>query len=109
MGKLQQASPKFAFLLGLALLGIFPTDIASSITVGLHVARHGGAWWQCLPFIALTLLLLGLPLLGVLVLGHRAEVALPKIRDWMNDNAWVVSEVVLVFFAAITINSLASG
>jgi hypothetical protein len=25
----------------------------------------------------------------------------------MNDNSWVVSEVVLVFFAAITINSLA--
>jgi hypothetical protein len=109
MGKLQHASPRFAFLLGLALLGIFPTDIASSVTVGLHVARHGGAWWQCLPFIVLTLLLLGLPLLGVLVLGERADVALPKIRDWMNDNAWVVSEVVLVFFAAITINTLAGG
>ena len=109
MGKLQQARPKFAFLLGLALLGVFPTDIASSITAGLHVARHGDAWWQCLPFVALTLLLLGLPLLGVLVLGQRADVVLPKIRDWMNDQAWVVSEVVLVFFAAITISSLAGG
>ena len=109
MGKLQQARPRFAFLLGLALLGVFPTDIASSITVGLHVARHGDAWWQCLPFVALTLLLLGLPLLGVLVLGQRADVVLPRIRDWMNDQAWVVSEVVLVFFAAITISSLAGG
>jgi hypothetical protein len=27
----------------------------------------------------------------------------------MNDNAWVVSEVVLVFFAVITVNSLAGG
>jgi Sap, sulfolipid-1-addressing protein len=108
MGKLQQARPRFAFLLGLALLGVFPTDIASSITVGLHVARHGDAWWQVLPFIALTLLLLGLPLLGVLLLGKRAQVVLPKIRDWMNDNAWVVSEVVLVFFAYLTISSLLS-
>ena len=109
MGRLQQARPKFAFLLGLALLGVFPTDIASSITVGLHVARHGGDWWQCLPFVALTILLLGLPLLGVLVLGQRAGVVLPKIRDWMNDNAWVVSEVVLVLFAYITISSLTGG
>lgn len=109
MGKLQEARPRFAFLLGLSLLGIFPTDIASSITVGLHVERHGGAWWQVIPFVVLTLLLLGLPLIGILVLGHRAEVVLPKIRDWMNDNAWVVSEVVLVFFAAITIKSLAGG
>lgn len=109
MGKLQEARPKFAFLLGLALLGVFPTDIASSIAVGLHVARHGEAWWQCLPFVALTLLLLGLPLLGVLVLGHRADVVLPRIRDWMNSHAWVVSEVVLVFFAVVTVNSLAGG
>ena len=109
MGKLQEARQRFAFLLGLALLGVFPTDIASSITVGLHVERHGGAWWQVLPFVLLTLLLLGLPLIGILVLGHRAEVVLPKIRDWMNDNAWVVSEVVLVFFALITIKSLAGG
>ncbi len=36
MGKLQDARPKFAFLLGLALLGVFPTDILSSITAGLH-------------------------------------------------------------------------
>jgi hypothetical protein len=109
MGKLQEARPKFAFTLGLALLGVFPTDIAGSITVGLHVGRHGDAWWQILPFVVLTLLLLGLPLIGIFVLGHRAEVVLPKVRDWMNDNAWVVSEVVLVFFAVITVNSLVSG
>ena len=107
MGKLQQAHLKFAFLLGMALLGVFPTDIGGSIVVGLHVGRHGGAWWQCLPFVALTLLLLGLPLLGVLLLGQRAGVVLPKVRDWMNDNGWVVSEVVLVFFVVITITSIA--
>jgi hypothetical protein len=27
--------PRFAFVLGLALLGHFPTDILSSVTVGL--------------------------------------------------------------------------
>lgn len=106
MGRLQEARPRFAFLLGLALLGVFPTDILGSITAGLHVARHGDAWWQCLPFVAMTLLLLSLPALGVVVLGRRAETALPAIRDWMSEKSWVVSEVVLVFFAAITVNSL---
>jgi hypothetical protein len=32
---------------------------------------------------------------------------LPKIRDWMNQNAWVINEIVLVFFASVTIKSLA--
>jgi hypothetical protein len=109
MGKLQKAKPSFAFLLGFALLGVFPTDLISSVTVGLHLAREGEPWWECLPFVALTLILLGLPALGVVLLGERASTVLPKIRDWMNAKSWVVSEVVLVFFAAITVNSLLSG
>ena len=109
MSKLQTATPKFSFLLGMALLGVFPTDIASSIAAGLHVARHGDPWTHCLPFIGLTLLFLAVPALTVLLLGKRAGAVLPKIRDWMNQNAWVINEIVLVFFAAVTINSLVSG
>jgi hypothetical protein len=109
MGRLQEASPRFAFLLGLALLGVFPTDILGSITAGLHVARHGDAWWQCLPFVAMTLLLLSVPAIGVVVLGRRAETVLPRIRDWMNEKSWVVSEIVLVFIAAVTVSSLLGG
>jgi Sap, sulfolipid-1-addressing protein len=106
MAKLQGAEPKFAFVLGLLLLGIFPTDILTSATAGLYVGRHDDAWWHLLPFIGLTLLFLAAPSIGVVLLGRRAEAVLPKIRDWMNDNAWVVSEIVLVFFAGLTINSL---
>ena len=109
MSKLQTATPKFAFLLGAALLGIFPTDIASSIAAGLHVARHGAPWWQVLPFVGLTLFFLAIPSITVVVLGSRADVVLPKIRDWMNNNAWVINEVVLVFFALVTANSLVNG
>lgn len=109
MAKLQQATPKFAFALGALLLGVFPTDILTSVTAGLHVARHGDGWWQCLPFVALTLLFLGAPALGVVLLGQRADTVLPKVRNWMTEQSWVVSEVVLLFFLAITINSLASG
>jgi len=107
MSKLETAKPRFAFGLGLALLGVFPTDILTSVVVGLHLSRHRDPWWHCLPFVALTLVLLAAPLICVALLGRRAEVVLPKIRNWMTDNSWVVSEVVIVFFIAITINSLA--
>jgi Sap, sulfolipid-1-addressing protein len=109
MSKLQTAKPKFAFLLGLALLGVFPTDIASATAAGLHVARHGDPWWQVLPFVGLTLVFLAAPSLTVVVLGRRAAAVLPKMRDWMDQNAWVINEIVLVFFAGVTINSLANG
>jgi hypothetical protein len=109
MSKLQAAKARFAFLLGMALLGVFPTDIASSTAAGLHVARHDDPYWQCLPFVALTLLFLAVPSLTVILLGRRAGVVLPKVRDWMNQNAWVINEIVLVFFAGVTIDSLVSG
>lgn len=85
---------------------MFPGDIVTSIAVGAYLSNHGDPWWHVLPFLALTLLFLGLPALLVLALGQRAQTILPKVRDWMNDNSWVISEVVLVFFILITANSL---
>jgi hypothetical protein len=107
MGKLQTASVGLSFTLGFLLLGLFPTDILTSFAVGSYLSSHGDPWWHLTPFLALTLLFLGLPALLVLVGGKRAQRFLPKVRDWMNTNSWVVSEVVIVFFIVITINSLA--
>jgi hypothetical protein len=107
MTKLEHENPKAAFLLGLNLFLLFPGDILTAITVGLYVGRHGESWWHVLPFVALTLLILALPALGVALLGRRANVVLPKVRDWMNNHSWIVSEVVLVIFVVIIINSLA--
>jgi len=106
MGKLQTASPKFSFRLGFLLLGVFPTDILTSVAVGSYLSSHGDPWWHLLPFLLLTLLFLALPALLLLVFGKRGQAFLPKARDWMNTNSWLVSEIVLVFFIAITINSL---
>ncbi|MDP9227416.1 MAG: GAP family protein [Actinomycetota bacterium] len=39
MGKLQDAKPRFSFKLGFLLLGVFPTDILTSLTVGRSRAR----------------------------------------------------------------------
>jgi threonine/homoserine/homoserine lactone efflux protein len=106
MGKLEEEKPKGAFKLGLLLLGVFPTDILTSIAVGGSVAAHHDSWWQVLPFVLVTLLLLGLPALCVLLLGEKAKKALPKVRDWMNDNSWIVSECVIGLFVVITASSL---
>jgi threonine/homoserine/homoserine lactone efflux protein len=107
MGELETASPRRSFRLGFLLLGVFPTDILTSIAVGGSVASHGDGWWEVLPFVLLTLLFLALPSLLLVVLGNRAEGFLPKVRDWMNDNSWVISEAVVALFVVITANSLA--
>lgn len=103
MGKLAEASPRFSFRLGFLLLGFFPTDLLTSVAVGSYLVANDLPLTDSLGFIGLTLLLLALPGLAVLVLGERAERTLPKIRDWMNDNAWIVNEVVLAFFVLITL------
>jgi threonine/homoserine/homoserine lactone efflux protein len=107
MGKLQTASPAFCFRLGILLLGVFPTDILTSAAAGSYLAGHDDPWWHVLPFVALTVFLLALPSLLLLVLGQRAEAFLPKVRDWMNTHSWVVNELVLLLFVAITISDLA--
>jgi hypothetical protein len=107
MGKLETAQPKLAFRLGFLLLGVFPTDILTSLAVGGFLARHGDPWWHALPFVAVTLLFVAAPALMLVLLGQRGQRLLPKIRDWMNDNSWIVSEIVIGLFVVITANSLA--
>jgi len=108
MGKLEQEQPKGAVKLGFLLLGVFPSDILTAIAVGGYASTHGEPWWHLFGFIGLTLLFVALPALTILVLGKRAEAAMPKVRDWMNDNSWVVSEIVLALFIALTASSLSS-
>ncbi len=104
MGRLQTATPGLAFVLGLLLLGFFPSDLVTSISVGGHLANRGDPWWHALPFIALTILLLTTPALLVALLGRRAQALLPRARDWMNANSWVVSEAVIAFFIVIVLS-----
>ena len=106
MGKLTNAAPKFSLKLGFFLLGFFPTDILTSISVGTYLAANGDPVTDAAGFVLLTLFIIALPALGVLVLGERAEAVLPKIRDWMNDNSWIISEVVIALFVVLTLQNL---
>ena len=107
MGRLQAAGPGLSFRLGALLLGVFPTDILTSVAVGNYLASHGEPWWQFLPFLAVTLLLLSVPALAVLALGERSQTLLPRIRDWMKANSWVGRRGCAPLLHGTTINSLA--
>jgi hypothetical protein len=107
MGRLQTANPRFSFKLGFLLLGIFPTDILTSVAMGTYLAGHGDPWADAIPFICLTLFFLALPALTLVALGERGKAFLPKARAWMNDNSWVVNELVIGLFILLTINNLA--
>jgi hypothetical protein len=109
MGRLQEATPAFSFKLGFLLLGVFPTDVVTSIAVGGKLAADEQPIYHAAGFVGVTLLLLAVPALLLLVLGKRGQVLLPKVRDWMNTNSWIVSEIVIVLFTGITISSLVEG
>jgi hypothetical protein len=45
----------------------------------------------------------------LLAMGRRAETTLPKVRNWMNTNSWVVSEIVIVFFLVLELKDALSN
>jgi hypothetical protein len=106
MSKLLTAKPRLAFALGFLLLGIFPTDIITSVAVGSYLGNKDDPLWHAWIFIGITLLLLALPALLLLVFQERGEALLPKAREWMTTNAWVVNEIVLLLFVVITASNL---
>jgi Sap, sulfolipid-1-addressing protein len=98
MTALQEAEPRRALILGFLLILLMPTDIVAVIATvhWLHVNSDGvvHGW----PLVAATMALMALPILGYLLLGHRARDAMPAIRDWLTTNAWLVNLVVIVYF-----------
>jgi hypothetical protein len=75
-----------------------PTNVLTMLTVGGYLSAHDESLVSAIPFILLTAFFIGLPLLILLALGQRAQTLLPKARDWMSANSWVVSEIVVLFF-----------
>ena len=106
IGKLGTATPRFSFRLGFLLLGFFPTNLLTSVAVGSYLAATDAPWVDALPFVFLTLFVLALPGLVLLAFGERAEAILPRARNWMTTNAWIVNEVVLVFFIGLLLSNL---
>jgi hypothetical protein len=98
MTALQEAEPKRAFVLAFLLILLMPTDIVAVISTANWLHDNDKDLLHGWPLIAATTLLMALPILGYLLLGHRARDAIPRIRDWLTTNAWLVNIVVIVYF-----------
>jgi cytochrome c biogenesis protein CcdA len=103
MGRLERADARFAAKIGFMLYLLMPTDVISMATVGAYLARQGAPWLYSLGFVALTVLIAGLPFIVLLLLGRRADALLPKVRTWMNTNSWIVNEAVILFFLVMSL------
>jgi hypothetical protein len=101
LGALQNAKPRTAFTTGLLLLSVFPSDFVILVTVGVNLAQSGSNLLAAVPFVAATILIAALPVLSYLLFRHRAQRAMPKVRDWMNTNSWLVNIIVYVVFIVL--------
>jgi hypothetical protein len=109
MSGLMTAEPRFCFVLGLALLSVFPTDLLMNATVGGYLASNDAPLYHAAGFWALTTFFLAIPLLAILLLGSKADTLLPAMRDWMQTNSWMVSEFVIALFVVIQIQAILSA
>jgi hypothetical protein len=104
LGALMEADEKKAFTLGLLLLTIFPSDAMVLLTVGANLEQNGNTVFDALPFIGLTILIAAAPFLAYLMFRERALVAMPKVRDWMNSNSWLVNILVYGIFILLIVS-----
>jgi Sap, sulfolipid-1-addressing protein len=104
LGGLLEASPMKALTMGLLLIFVMPTDIASMLTVGVNLQHNGDSLIAAVPFLALTVLIAALPLLAYLLFGRRAKEAMPKVRDWILTNSWLVNIIVLGIFMVLILS-----
>jgi hypothetical protein len=104
LGAMQNASPRTAFKTGLFLLSIFPSDFVILMTVGINLAQNNASLLAALPFVAATIFIAALPLLTYLLFRRRAQRVMPKVRDWMNTNSWLVNIIVYVIFILLILS-----
>jgi hypothetical protein len=98
LGTLQSADPKKALKTGLLVILLMPSDVIIMLTVGVNLVHNGAGLLAALPFIGATVLVAALPLLLYLLFHRRAQRLMPKVRDWMNTNSWLVNIIVCVVF-----------
>lgn len=104
LGTLLEADTKKALGAGLLVILLGPSDIVVLLTVGTNLEHSHSSLVEALPFLAATVLIAALPLLAYLVFRRRAERVMPKVRDWMNTNSWLVNVFVYVIFIALILS-----
>jgi hypothetical protein len=102
LGALQSADSKKALKTGLFVIFLMPSDIIM-LTVGVNLVQSGAGFLAALPFIGATILVAAFPLLLFLLFHTRAQKFMPKVRDWMNENSWMVNIIVCGVFIALIV------
>ena len=80
---------------------MFPSDLVILVTVGVNLAQNNASLVGALPFMVATILIAALPVLSYLLFRHRAKRLMPKVRDWMNTNSWLVNIIVYAVFIVL--------
>ena len=101
LGALQNARPQTAFTTGLLLLSVFPSDFVILVTVGVNLAQNNASLLGAVPFVVATILIAALPVLAYLLFRRGAQRTMPKVREWMNANSWLVNIIVYVVFIVL--------
>jgi hypothetical protein len=104
LGALQNAKPTTAFTTGLLLLSVFPSDFVILVTVGINLAQQNASLLGAVPFIVATIFIAALPVLSYLLFRRRAQQLMPKVREWMNTNSWLVNIIVYVIFILLILS-----
>ena len=91
-------------MVGLVVILLGPSDIVVLLTVGTNLEHTHSSVIETLPFVAATVLIAALPLLGYWAFRSPAERAMPAVRDWMSANSWLVNIVVYVIFIALILS-----
>jgi Sap, sulfolipid-1-addressing protein len=101
LGALQRADSKKALKTGLLVILLMPSDVIIMLTVAVNLVQSGAGFLAALPFIGATILVAALPLLLFLLFHRRAQQFMPKVRDWMNANSWLVNIIVCGVFIVL--------
>jgi hypothetical protein len=104
LGAMQNAKPRTAFMAGLLLLSVFPSDFVILVTVGVNLVQNNESLLGAAPFVAATILIAALPVLSYLLFHRRAVRAMPKVRDWMNTHSWLVNIIVYIIFILLILS-----
>lgn len=104
LGSLLAADPAKALRIGLLVILVMPSDVLVMLTVGTNLEHEEAALVSALPFIGATLLVAALPLLFFLLFHRRAESAMPRVREWMSSQSWLVNIIVCVLFIALVLS-----
>lgn len=98
---LMHADPRKAFKTGFLIILLMPSDVMVMLTVGANLEQNHEGFGSAAVFILATILIASLPLLGLLLLGRRAERAMPAVRDWMDTHSWLVNIFCCLIFIVL--------